>query len=190
MCKNVCITNRNLVVGDFYEQITKVASGAADIIILREKDLSEEAYQVMAERVLAICKEHHACCILHSFDQVANRLGCNHIHVTMEKLRYMSERSRKSYSILGVSTHTLEEAMEAEQAGATYITASHIFPTDCKMGIPPRGLDYLKEVVKHVTIPVYALGGITPENQESCIVAGASGVCMMSYYMKLDSVSE
>ncbi|MCQ2508799.1 MAG: thiamine phosphate synthase, partial [Dorea sp.] len=65
-----------------------------------------------------------------------------------------------------------------------YVTASHIFPTDCKKGLAPRGVLYLRDVAASVKIPVYALGGIHEEQIETCIEAGAAGVCMMSDYMK------
>ena len=70
--------------------------------------------------------------------------------------------------------------------GASYITASHIFATACKAGLEPKGLEFLKEITRAMKIDVYALGGIHPDNMESCIEAGADGVCMMSEYMNGD----
>ena len=73
--------------------------------------------------------------------------------------------------------------MEAEKLGCTYITAGHVFATDCKKGLPPRGLSFLKEVCYSVTIPVYAIGGIDENNMEAVRQAGAAGGCMMSGFM-------
>ena len=73
----------------------------------------------------------------------------------------------------------------AERAGATYVTAGHIYATDCKKGLPGRGLDFLKKVCAAVQIPVYAIGGINEMNADACIEAGADGVCMMSGYMRI-----
>ena len=73
--------------------------------------------------------------------------------------------------------------MQAKDAGATYLTASHIFATDCKKGLAPRGLSFLRETVRAVDIPVYALGGICADNAPACIQAGAAGVCVMSECM-------
>ena len=89
------------------------------------------------------------------------------------------------YRHIGVSTHSVEDAILAEQQGAGYITAGHVFATDCKKGLPPRGLAFLHEVCQAVSIPVYAIGGITEENMSPCMEQGAAGGCMMSGYMTL-----
>ena len=81
----------------------------------------------------------------------------------------------------------MEEAEEAQKLSATYLTAGHIYTTDCKKGLPPRGIDFLKEVCGAVTIPVYAIGGIhagTGQIQE-VIKCGASGGCIMSEMMRI-----
>lgn len=85
----------------------------------------------------------------------------------------------------GVSVHSVEDARLAEQCGATYLTAGHVFVTDCKKGLAPRGLDFLHEVCSSVKIPVYAIGGINDKNAASCIREGAAGVCVMSGYMRM-----
>lgn len=64
--------------------------------------------------------------------------------------------------------------------GCTYITAGHIFETDCKRGLPGRGLEFLREVCRAVTIPVYAIGGIEPKRMAEIFAAGAAGACVMS----------
>lgn len=63
-------------------------------------------------------------------------------------------------------------------------TLGHIFATQCKPGLPPRGLALLKEVCTHSPIPVYAIGGITLANLPQVLEAGAAGGCMMSGFMK------
>ena len=80
--------------------------------------------------------------------------------------------------------HSSEEARQAEALGASYIIAGHIYATNCKEGIPPRGLRYLKEVCDSTGLPVYAIGGITPRNMAEVLAAGAAGGCMMSGFMK------
>ena len=77
--------------------------------------------------------------------------------------------------------------MEAEQLGAAYVTAGHIFTTDCKKGLPPRGLDFLKNICDAVTIPVYGIGGIKfdPQQWNSLKKQGACGGCIMSGMMQL-----
>ena len=73
--------------------------------------------------------------------------------------------------------------MEAQALGCTYITAGHVFETDCKKGLPGRGLAFIQKVSAAVEIPVYAIGGIAPSNVSQVKAAGASGVCLMSSLM-------
>ena len=71
-----------------------------------------------------------------------------------------TDNYQQFFKVIGTSVHSVEDAIKAEQLGATYMTAGHIFATDCKKGLPPRGLDFLKNVCDAVEIPVYAIGGI------------------------------
>lgn len=88
---------------------------------------------------------------------------------------------------IGTSVHSVEDAIEAQRLGATYVTAGHIFTTDCKKGLPPRGLDFLKNVCEAVTIPVYGIGGIKfdPYQWGDLKNQGACGGCIMSGMMQL-----
>ena len=79
----------------------------------------------------------------------------------------------------GVSVHSLSEAVSAEKKGA-----GHIFQTDCKKDLAPRGVKFLTEIVSNVEIPVYAIGGINPQNEHLIYECGANGICIMSGYMK------
>jgi thiamine-phosphate pyrophosphorylase len=80
--------------------------------------------------------------------------------------------------------HSVEEALEAQKLGATYIIAGNIYETDCKRGLPGKGLEYLKAVCDAVSVPVYAIGGITPERFPEISYTGVAGGCMMSGLMK------
>ena len=105
-------------------------------------------------------------------------------------LTVLDEDIRKSFDNIGASCHSTDDAITAAEYGASYITAGHIFPTDCKKGLPPRGLDFLREVCQNVDIPVYAIGGISPENFSQVMEAGASGACVMSGFMKSAQLKE
>ena len=93
----------------------------------------------------------------------------------------------KSFSQIGTSVHSVEDALEAQKLGATYITAGHIYATDCKKGLPPRGLDFLRDVCRAVDIPVYAIGGIKIDQAQftDILNCGAAGGCIMSGMMNI-----
>jgi thiazole tautomerase (transcriptional regulator TenI) len=81
---------------------------------------------------------------------------------------------------VGCSVHSLEEAQEAERDGADYCLYGHIFSTDCKPGLTPRGISELEKIIKQTRIPVVAIGGIKPDNVEYVLQAGAKGIAVMS----------
>lgn len=183
MCRKICVTNRKLVQGDFIEQLKRVLERKPYALILREKDLSESEYEKLAEQVMKLCEGSGTRLILHNFCDVAKRLGAEGLHMPLAAFLNMAKEDKKSFQCLGVSTHSVEDALLAEKNGAAYITAGHVFATDCKKGVPPRGLSFLHEVCEAVSIPVYAIGGINEENVALCADQGAAGVCLMSGYM-------
>lgn len=175
----IAITNRRLC-DNLVEQLYNLNKSDFDYIILREKDLTEYEYLALAQKALEVSDKT---IILHHFIDVALKLNYRKIHLSMKDLRN-NISSLKHFDIIGASSHSLEEAKEAEKLGASYITASHIFATDCKKDLEPKGLNFLKEICQNINIPVYALGGINEENAPMCIKYGAKGVCMMSQAMK------
>lgn len=190
MCGILCVTNRMLCEEPFYARIERLAEAKPAGMILREKDLSEQEYRRMAEKVLCICKKYGVACILHSFVHVAMELGCKAIHLPLPLLLRLDEADRARFPVLGASCHSPEEAVLAQEKGCTYITAGHVFETGCKQGIPGRGMGFLREVCGCVSIPVYAIGGITPERMGAVYEAGAAGGCVMSGAMKCKDAAE
>lgn len=179
MYKKIAITNRKLC-PDLLEQIKKLENTDYDYIILREKDLHYTEYLSLAEKAIKISNK----IILHNFVQASIDLNYKKIHLPLEVFK-KEIPNIKDYKLIGVSTHNIAEAKEAELLGANYITASPIFKTKCKEDVEPKGLYWLKDVCLSVSIPVYALGGINEINAKSCIEYKAEGVCMMSNAMKI-----
>ena len=155
----IAVTNRKLCNRPFTEQLERVCRHHPRALILREKDLSEHEYELLAEQVLEICRTHDVPCILHTYTEVARRLGCSRIHLPLPLFRKEAS-SLGDFSLVGTSVHSVEDAIEAEKLGASYLTAGHIYVTDCKKGLPPRGTGFLREVCLQVSVPVYAIGGI------------------------------
>ena len=186
----ICITNRKLCSNNFLDQIEMIASAHPKAIVLREKDLSEKEYEQLARQVMQICQKHGTQCILHSFSNVATTLGATAVHMPLPLLQKMTPQEKSHFQIIGASCHSLEEAKEAQNLGCTYIAAGHIFLTDCKKGLPGRGLPFLEEICKTVRIPVYAIGGISSQNMESVRKTGAAGACIMSGFMRCKTVEE
>ena len=179
--KLLVVTNRQLCQESFLIRIEKLAKTTINGIILREKDLSEDNYEALAKEVLLICRHYGKQCILHFFPDVALRLGAKKIHLPLWKA--VESKNLDCFKKVGISIHSVAEAKEAQNLGAAYVTAGHIFVTNCKQGLLPRGLPFLKEVCANVSIPVFAIGGIDENNLTDVLGAGAAGVCLMSSMM-------
>lgn len=182
----ICVTNRSLCREDFLLRIEKIAAAGPAAVILREKDLSPDEYGRLAEKVMNICGRYDVRCILHSFAETAASLGAEAIHLPLHRLTELPDTLKGKFSVIGASCHSVSDALAAEQLGASYITAGHVFATDCKKGLAPRGLEFLRDVCESADMPVYAIGGMSPENAASVREAGAAGICVMSGLMVCD----
>lgn len=174
-----CVTHRGLCIDDLPQRVGELCRGGIHRVILREKDLSEADYEALARQVLAAGGDR---VVLHHFPQVCARLGVPRLHLSLGELE-ANPALRQQVKLLGVSVHAPEEALRAQTLGADYVTAGHVFDTDCKKGLPGRGLDFLRAVCATVDIPVYAIGGIGPDNLADVARTGAAGACLMSGLM-------
>jgi len=180
-----CVTNRSLCKADFLQQLRRIAGAKPDAIVLREKTLSEAAYWQLAEQVFSICQENQVQLICNTFIRVAERLA------VPVQIPFSTLSQKDSLSVpFGVSVHSVEEAIRAEQAGAAFLIAGHIFATACKPDLPPRGLLFLQEICQAVSIPVLGIGGIHVQNAASILQTGAVGFCIMSDFMQTDTPEE
>ena len=195
------ITNRKLCENENLEkQIKKIFSAYEKKIILknfeivaltlREKDLDKNEYLNLVKKIYPICKKYGIDLILHqNYDlNLDEKYNIEGIHLSYEIFKSLNKNIRekliKKYKRIGVSIHSLEEAKDVENLGATYVVAGHIFETDCKKGLEPRGLNFIKELSSILTIPIFAIGGINEENSNLVLNSGTFGVCMMSSLMK------
>ncbi|MDE6189387.1 MAG: thiamine phosphate synthase [Clostridia bacterium] len=186
-----CVTNRNLCQDDFLKRLDVIAQNLdCGGIILREKDLSESEYESLAKEVISICKKRGTVCILHNFIDVAAKLKCDGIHLPLNKLFELSEEQKRAFKYIGASCHSLQDVLAAQNAGCSYVSLGHIFATDCKKGLSPKGVDFLQEVCANASIPVYAIGGISQHNIKSIMQAKANGACVMSGFMQCDDAAE
>lgn len=179
MFELVSVTHRGLCTDDLPRRVGQLCRGGISRVILREKDLSEAEYEALARRVLAAGGDK---VVLHHFPQVCQRLGVPRLHLSLKELEACPQL-RDRVELLGVSVHAPEEAVRAQALGADYVTAGHVFDTDCKKGLPGRGLDFLRAVCGSVDIPVYAIGGIGPDSLADVARTGAAGACLMSGLM-------
>lgn len=200
----IAVTNRRLCEGDYLTQIRKIAALHPRALILREKDLSQEEYTLLAARVAEICRTAGVPCFLHSHIGLAKQQGYARIHLSFQALaEYMTDQKSAENTMvsreisghtmcggsreireISVSCHSLEEVKAAAGYGASQILLGNIFETDCKKGLPGKGLEFLQRACEITPLPVYAIGGVKPENMDAVLGTGAAGGCMMSGFMR------
>ena len=195
------ISNRKLCENENLEkQIKKIFSAYEKKIILknfdivaltlREKDLDKNEYLKLIEKIYPICQKYKINLILHqNYDlNLDDKYNIGGIHLSYSIFKSLNENIKteliKKYKRIGVSIHSLDEAKEVENLGASYVIAGHIFETDCKKGLEPRGLKFIEDLSSALSIPIFAIGGIDEKNSLSVINSGAFSICMMSTLMK------
>lgn len=185
----ICVTHRLLCPDNFLERLDRIAAQHPYAIVLREKDLSESEYEALARDCLRICQKHDVPLNLNSQIAVARRIGCDGIHLPFHLL-LQHKNELEDFSRVGVSLHSPEEAAQLADTPATYVQAGHVFPTDCKAGVPPRGLSFLRAVCQATDLPVFGIGGITAERYPAVLQTGAAGACIMSSLMTCNDVAQ
>jgi thiamine-phosphate pyrophosphorylase len=157
------------------------------IIQLREKLMSKKELYREALALRSLTKKHQAIFIVNDYIDIALSADADGVHLGQEDMPV--EEARKIMGrkkIIGISTHNLKQALAAERSGADYIGFGPMFHTSSKDAGPPKGLKALRELRKHVNIPIAAIGGITSENVLSVLEAGADKVAVMSAVLKGD----
>ncbi|MDF2500117.1 MAG: thiE1 [Anaerosporomusa subterranea] len=177
----ICVTHRKLCQEDFLHRIHQLAQARPYAVMLREKDLDLPSYEQLAWKVKEICDHYGVLLILHQNSTVAEKMKLTHLHLSMPALRVYQKGEHPL--LVGASVHSVAEAEEAQALGAAYVVAGHIYATDCKKRISPKGLSFLRQVCKAVYLPVFAIGGIARNNVKEILENGAKGFCVMSEAM-------
>lgn len=157
-----------------------------DILIVREKQLPEADYVKLFVSLWQKCGEmvgRQTRIIPHTYLSAAKETGCGWLHLPLPVFQKRQKNGMLADMEIGTSVHSVAEAETAQKLGASYVTAGHIFTTDCKKDVSPRGIGFLEEVCAAVDIPVYAIGGIHAKNLSLIRESSASGACMMSEYI-------
>lgn len=156
--------------------------GGASAIQLRDKKKKPDELLLIAKQLAAITRKAGRTLIINDLPAIALAAGADGIHLGQEDLPLPEAKKMLSPEmIIGVSASNLEEALAADRGGADYLGIGPIFPTPSKDdAAPPMGLAVLAGICQAVTIPVVAIGGLTVDNIEAVIDAGAEGIAVIS----------
>jgi thiamine-phosphate pyrophosphorylase len=181
------ITDRTLS-GLSHSQIIRQAIAAGiRTIQLREKQLSKKELYREALSMRSLTLKHKMTFIVNDYIDIALAADADGVHLGQDDMPIKEARKiMGKEKIIGISTHSLKQAISAVEAGADYIGFGPMFQTSTKDAGSPKGLKILKEIRKHIKIPIVAIGGIKPENVSSVLEAGADAVAVMSAILKGD----
>ncbi len=176
------ITNRKQTKPPLHEAVRLALEGGVRAIHLREKDLPIRELLSLAREIRAITTEFKAKLFINDRVDIAVAVEADGVHLGHESMP--PEAVRKVVGkrmLIGVSTHSVDEAKAAEKGGADFVTFGPVFATPSKLQYgAPAGIGALKMVRQQTTIPVFGLGGIKPDNLREVMSAGADGIAMIS----------
>ncbi|MFC4812837.1 thiamine phosphate synthase [Paenibacillus sp. GCM10023250] len=163
------------------EVMEQAILGGADIVQLRAKDASKEALLRDARALRELTARYGVPFIVNDHIDVALEAGADGAHFGQDDLPLAeARRILGPDAIIGISTHSLEQALAAERGGADYIGVGPVFPTGTKPGRAAVTTSYVREAAAHVSIPWVAIGGITLANADEVLAAGATRLCAVS----------
>ncbi|RBW70563.1 thiamine phosphate synthase [Bacillus taeanensis] len=177
---------------DLLEVMEEAIQGGADIIQLRDKKSSKIEVLKKAQALRELTKKYGVTFIVNDHIDVALAVDADGIHLGQDDLPLHEARKIVGANkVIGISTHCIEEAREAEKNGADYIGVGPVFPTNSKEDVvDPVTTSYVEQVAKEITIPFVAIGGIKLHNVDQVLDAGASRICVITAVVANEDVKD
>ena len=171
--------------------VREAMAGGVDIVQLREKSLSDRALIEVGRRVREWTRQAGALYIMNDRPDLAVVTEADGVHLGQQELTVReARRIVGTHRLVGVSTHTIEQARQAVVDGADYIGVGPVFPSSTKQFAEYPGLDLVRQVAGEITLPWFAIGGIGPENVAEVVAAGARRVAVSSAVCGADDPAE
>lgn len=162
------------------------------MIQIREKDLDSRELLRFVEAVQRLAHPFRIPCLINDRVDLVLATRASGVHLRADSMP--TKEARKCLGpgyLIGKSVHSAEEALQSEQEGADFVVLGPVYETPSKRQYgPPLGIDVIREAGRHCTIPVYAIGGLTPARVEHVMAAGAAGVAVVSSIFQAASPRE
>ncbi|MBM4120640.1 MAG: thiamine phosphate synthase [Nitrospira sp.] len=170
--------------------IEQAVAGGLRVVQLRERDLDAPALLTLARDVQVAIKSSKALLLINDRVDVALACGAAGVHLRSDSLPVgVARKLLGAARIIGVSTHSVDEAVRAEAEGADFVVVGPIYDTPSKREYgAPLGVQSLEEAARRCRIPVLAIGGITPARLPEVKRAGASGAAVVSSILSASSI--
>ena len=173
------------------EQVEQALKGGVTCIQFRDKQLENDAFLREAKKMKVLCEKYHVPLIINDHVDIAVRCGADGVHVGQKDMEAKEVRKLVGEKmIIGVSARTVEQAIQAEQAGADYLGVGAVFGTSTKMDAEKISLERLKEICQAGTIPVVAIGGVQKDNFPELAGTGVAGAALVSAIFSAQDIEE
>ena len=173
---------------EFLDKIASALKGGVQIVQLREKQSSAKEFIELARRVKQICAQFDAVFIINDRVDIAKTVEADGVHLGQDDIDIHSARYILGYdAIIGISTHSPDQATDAVKSGADYIGVGPVYETPTKPGRTSVGLEYVNWVSKNINIPWFAIGGINLDNVADVIEAGAKRIAVVRSIMNANN---
>ncbi len=174
-----------------YEQIEDALRGGVTCVQLREKELSDDEFLREAIEIKALCEKYNVPFFINDNVDVALKCGADGIHVGQEDMEAGAVRKLVGENMMiGVSVHSVEEALEAVENGADCLGVGAMFSTSTKSDADVLPKQTLYDICHAVDIPVVAIGGLTKENISALAGTGVDGVALVSAIFASENIEE
>lgn len=172
-----------------YQQVEAALKGGVTCVQLREKELDDEAFLAEAFEIKELCHKYNVPFFINDNVDVAIKCKADGIHVGQEDMAAGTVRSLVGEDMMiGVSVHTVEEALKAVQNGADCLGAGAMFTTSTKADADVLGMQTLSDICHAVDIPVVAIGGLNKENIAKLSGTGVDGVALVSAIFSAEDI--
>jgi thiamine-phosphate pyrophosphorylase len=171
--------------GDHLDIAEKACKAGARVLQYRDKQANRKEMLKTATAIREITARYNTLFIVNDYIDIALLVGADGVHLGQDDIPIGEARKITPPGfIIGVSTHSLEQAVEAEKQGADYIGSGPVFATPTKETYIPIGLDTVKLVIESVHIPVVAIGGLNPDNIAELRKVGVKNFAMVRAFQK------
>lgn len=169
----------------------EMLTGGIDILQLRAKQEHREVIRDLALQLAPLCKEAGVPFILNDYPDLVLETGADGVHIGQDDIPVAeARRVAGPHAIVGLSTHSIDQALAAESAGPDYIGFGPLFATPTKPDYTPIGLHDIVEVHRRLSLPIFCIGGVKLENLEEVLAAGAKRVVIVSGILKAQDISK
>ncbi|MCR4645449.1 MAG: thiamine phosphate synthase [Oscillospiraceae bacterium] len=190
MMQLYAVTDRAWLHGKtLYEQVEAALKGGVTCVQLREKELDDDTFLAEAVSIAALCRQYGVPFFINDNVEIAVKCHADGIHVGQEDMAASQVRERVGDDMMiGVSVHTVQEALDAVKAGADCLGVGAMFSTSTKADADVLPMSVLKDICDAVDIPVVAIGGIGKHNIGQLAGTGVDGVALVSAIFSADDI--